>query len=302
MQNRGRISLNAVRIFTVATHHGSIALAGAELGVTASAVSRQIKRLETELGIRLFARSNNAVRLTEEGRRFNDDAVAAIAMIDRSADALRRNADEIVIRVSVSIAVRWLIPALEGFKRRYPAARVRVESVHLTKATLGASADMAIHYHRAGNEDAEGELLAGDFSRPVLSPSLLAATGYRQAADIAGVPALQCTPDNWDWPIWAAQMGIAGDRIRIAHVFDTDDAALHAAVAGLGMVLAPALMTRTEIAAGTLVELPDLQPVELGAYRLVTRRDSSRMVHNFRDWLRKEVSGAADRRQNRATA
>lgn len=290
MQNRSRISLNAVRIFTVVARHRSIVLASAELGVTASAVSHQIRKLETELGIRLFARSNNAIELTEEGRRLHEDAAAAIAMIDRSAESLRRNADEIVIRVSVSIAVRWLIPALEGFKRHFPAARIRVESVHLAKATLGASADMAISYQRTGVVEEEGELLVGDLSRPVLSPALLAACGYRGPGDIGRVPALKCTRENWDWILWAGTLGMAEGAVRIAHEFDTDDAALHAAVAGLGMVLSPALMTRSEIAAGTLVELPGFDPVEFGSYRLIVRSEPSRMVRNFRDWLRQELS------------
>jgi DNA-binding transcriptional LysR family regulator len=53
-------------------------------------------------------------------------------------------------------------------------------------------------------------------------------------------------------------------------------------------------MTRVEIASGTLVELPGFEPVELGAYRLVVRAEPSRMVRNFRDWLRKELSGRSD--------
>ena len=290
MQNGHRLSLNAVRIFTVAARHRSIALASAELGVTPSAVSHQIKKLELDLGIRLFARSNNAVELTEDGLRFHEDAAAAIAMIDRSAEQLTRNANEIVIRVSMSIAVRWLIPSLEGFRHHYPAARVRVESVHLTRATLGSSADMAISYRRDGTIGEEGELLAGDFSRPVLSPALLAVSRYRGPADIDRVPALKCTTENWDWKMWADRLRIAQSAIRIAHEFDTDDAALHAAVAGLGMVLAPALMTKAEIASGTLVELPGFEPVELGSYRLIVRTEPNRMVRNFRDWLRKEVA------------
>jgi LysR family transcriptional regulator, glycine cleavage system transcriptional activator len=290
MQNR--LSLNAVRVFTVAAHHRSIALASADLGVTPSAVSHQIKKLELDLGIRLFARRNNAIELTEEGRRFREDATAAIAMIERSAESLRRNANEIVIRVSVSIAVRWLIPALEGFKRHFPSARVRVESVLLAKPTLGTSADMAISYERAGSATAEGELLACDFSRPVLSPSLLRSLAYAGPEDIFHVPALKCTRENWDWIMWAEKLGFSEHAVRIAHEFDTDDSALHAAVAGLGMVLASPLMTRTELAAGTLVPLPGFEPVEFGSYRLIVRSEPSRMVSSFRDWLRKELSGS----------
>ena len=295
MQNKTRLSLNAVRIFTVVARHRSIALAAAELGVTASAVSHQIKKLEGDLGIRLFSRRNNAIDLTEEGRRFQDDATAAIAMIDRAADSLTRNANEIVVRASMTIAVRWLIPALEGFKSLWPGARIRVESVHLSKVTLGSSADIAISYQRAGASDNEGEFLAGDFSRPVLSPGLLAALDYRGPADIARVPALQCARENWDWKMWAGQLGMDADRIAIAHAFDTDDAALHAAAAGLGMVLAPALMIRREVRAGTLTELPGFDPVELGNFRLLVRTEPGRLVRQFRDWLRKEMVAMAER-------
>jgi LysR family glycine cleavage system transcriptional activator len=292
MQNRSRFSLNAVRVFCVVARHRSIALAGAELGVTASAVSHQIKKLEQDLGIRLLVRTNNTIDLTEEGRRFQEDSTAAIAMVERSAALLRRNVDEIVIRVSMSIAVRWLIPALEGFRHRHPTARVRVESVHLARPTLGSSADLAIFYQRAGSDTGEGEILAGDFSRPVASPALLQAVGYRGPADINRVPALKCSAQNWDWKMWSDTLGFSQETINIVHEFDTDDAALHAAVAGLGMVLAPDLMTRAEISAGTLVELPGFAPVELGAYRLVVRAEPSRMVRNFRDWLHNEVSRA----------
>lgn len=292
MPNNHRISLNAVRAFTVAARHRSIALAGLEMGVTPSAVSHQIKKLELELGIRLFERGSNSIDLTGEGQRLFEDATAGIAMIERSVEALSRDANEIVIRISMSLAVRWLIPALEGFKRHYPAARVRVETAQLAKFALGSSADIAITYHRAGETGAAGELLAGDFSRPVASPRLLAASRYSRPGDIGRVPALKCSQNNWDWKLWATVSGLAGDTIAIAHDFDTDDAALHAAVAGLGMVLAPALITRPEIRSGALVELAGFEPVELGCYRLVMRPGHGRLVESFRNWLHAEISGA----------
>lgn len=293
MQHGSRFSLNAVRVFTVAAKHMSISIAAAELGVTPSAVSHQIKKLEYDLGTPLFLRGNNSIRLTEAGHRIFEDSVAGIAVIDRSAEALSRDANEIVICVSVTLAVRWLIPALEKFKRHYPSARVRVETSHLADIPLGQSADAAVTYRRVDDENQGGELLLRDFSRPVLSPPLLASSGYLGRDDIGKIPALKCTEDNWDWRIWADRMNVAGTDIRIVHEFDTDDAALHAAVAGFGMVLAPALMTKTEIGTGTLIALPGFEPIEIGRYHLLVgpRRDG--MVNRFRKWILAEMADAS---------
>ncbi len=293
MQDKLHFSLNAVRAFTVAAKHLNLSFAAAELGVTPSAVSHQIKKLEYDLGTPLFLRGNNSISLTAAGHRLFEDAGSGIAVIDRSAEALSRDANEIVIRVSVTLAVRWLIPALEKFKQRYPLARVRMETSHLADVTLGQSADAAVTYRRVGDENQQGELLLRDFSRPVLSPNLLASSGYGGRYDIGKMPALKCTEDNWDWRVWADRVNLAETVIKIAHEFDTDDAALKAAVAGFGMVLAPALTTRMETDAGTLVALPGFEPIEIGRYHLLIgpRRDG--MVSRFRKWILAEMAEAS---------
>ena len=288
MQKKRGISLNAVRIFVLAARHLSILKAAAEVGLTPSAVSHQIKKLEGDLGLPLFKRSNNFLVLTDAGRRLYDDAAPAIAAIDRSTEALSRDQNEIVVRVSVSLAVRWLIPALERFKTLHPAARVRVETKVTSDVALG-TCDLAISYHRSGSVPAEGEWLAADMSRPVASPALLASAGYESALDLERIPALQCAQDNWDWSLWTRTLGLEPRVINIQHVFDTDDAALHAATAGLGMVLAPAFLTEREIRSGGLVALPGFGPVDLGHYRVVFQRHENRMTRKFRKWLGEEM-------------
>ena len=279
MQTKIHFSLSAVRAFTVAAKHLSLSTAAAE-----------IKKLEHDLGTPLFLRGNNSICLTEVGHRFFEDAVTGIAVIDRSVEALSRDANEVVICVSVTLAVRWLIPALEKFKRRYPTARVRVETSHLADFPLGQSADAAVTYRRVDDQNQRGELLLRDFSRPVLSPTLLASTGYLGRDDIGKIPALKCTEDNWDWRIWADRMNVAEEDIRIMHEFDTDDAALHAAAAGLGMVLAPALTTKTEIGTGTLIALPGFEPMEIGRYHLLVGPRCDGMANRFRKWILAEMA------------
>ncbi|MNL46912.1 HTH-type transcriptional activator AmpR [compost metagenome] len=126
-------------------------------------------------------------------------------------------------------------------------------------------------------------------SRPVASPALLAAVGYDGTGDLGKVPALQCSAGNWDWALWTRTLGLDGGAIQIQHVFDTDDTALHAATAGLGMVLAPAFLTEREIRSGGLVVLPGFGPVDLGHYRVVFQRHENRMTRKFRKWLGEEM-------------
>jgi LysR family glycine cleavage system transcriptional activator len=289
MQAPHRTSLNAVRVFTVAASLRSIALAAEELSVTAGAVSHQIRRLEAEFGVRLFLRGKNSIDLTEEGRRFLDDCAPAITMIERSIDRLRRDTNEIVIRVSMSFGVRWLIPALESFKTLHPGARVRIETSSGAKATLGDSADIAIYYQRAGSDDGPGMTIATDLSQAVLSPTLLRTSGYLDTGRLGDVPALKCARANWDWKLWAERSGVPEKEIAITHEFDTDDAAIRAAAAGLGMVLSPTLLIAGEMQAGILVPLPGFAPAELGCYRLIMHPQPTRMARDFGDWLRDEM-------------
>lgn len=291
MQER-RPSLNAVRIFAVAVRRRSIAAAAAEFGVTPGAVSHQIKALEADLGVALFERRNNAIVPTETGKRFFDEVEPALAIIARAARSLTRDADEVVVRASVSLAVRWLIPALEAFKRRNPTAHIHVETSHEGRLRAGAGADITITYCRSGDDEMPGEFLMADLSRPVLSPTLLAACDYKGLADIARVPALKATTDNWDWSLWARAFGVDRNAIRIAHAFDTDDAAIHAAIAGLGMTLSPPVLTAKEFAAGSLVELPGTQQLQFGEFRLLRSGQGRALAERLANWLIEEAAAA----------
>lgn len=290
MQIARRISLNAVRVFATVARTGSLTAAGAELSVTSGAVSHQLKKLEDELGVSFFHRGSNSISLTEAGARFYQEVAPAVALIERSADALYRHEAEISVQASMSLAVRWLIPSLDRFRALCPEARVRVE----TGSALGWPAvpvsDVSIRYFRAG-EAAEGwELLGRDLSRPVVSPSLLARYTDGREIAVQDIPVLQCAAGNWDWKLWCEAFDISIADLTFAHEFDTDDAALHACVAGLGMMLAPPILTARETRSGALAALPGYEPVEMGTYRY-QRRSESRTVRQFCGWMDAEMRG-----------
>ncbi|MGY5810112.1 LysR family transcriptional regulator [Rhizobium sp. LEGMi198b] len=289
MQIGRRISLNAIRVFVTVARTGSLTAAAGELGVTTGAVSHQLKKLETELGASFLNRGNNFVSLTDAGEDFYQEVGPAIMLIERSANALYRQETEISVQASTSLAVRWLIPSLHRFRALYPDVRVRIETGSAQGFPAVAISDVSIRYFRAG-ETAEGwELLERDLSRPVVSQSVFEKNADRRGSALRAVPALQCAAGNWDWKLWCQTLDIPMSELSFADQFDTDDAALHACVAGLGMVLAPSILTTKEFESGALVAaLPEYAPVEIGSYRY-QRRSESRVVRRFCSWMDAEA-------------
>jgi len=234
-----------------------------------------------------FRRGNNTISLTDVGRRFYEEVAPAIGLIERSADALYRDENEISVHATTSLALRWLIPSLDRFRALCPQVRVRVETSSARGFPTVPDSDVSIRHFRIG-EAAEGcEFLARDLRRPVVSPSLLARDASQEIA-VPDIPALQCCVGNWDWKLWCETFDISPADLSLAHAFDTDDAALHACVAGLGMLLAPTILTGRETKSGALVTLPGYEPVETGTYRY-QRRSESRAVRQFCGWMDTEM-------------
>ncbi|MEP3115520.1 LysR substrate-binding domain-containing protein [Nisaea sp.] len=288
MQHQSRISLNAIRVFAAVVRHRAITGAAEELHVTPSAVSHQLRKLELEIGLPLFERGNNSITPTAQGERLFRGAAGAIEEIDRAVAALTRDAWQVVVRAPLSFAIRWLIPALERFKANHPETQVRVETSHHNRFRLEYGIDLAITYHRIDDPTPEAELLLRDDCVPVASPGLLRSVDGEENS-LALIPALQCSTDNWDWKLWSNAVGLRFDELILADGFDIDDAALHGAVAGYGMTLAPAAMIARELRYGTLVPIRGYRPVSMGGYYVQTHKDNSKAVRDFIRWLMAEV-------------
>ncbi|MGR3758595.1 LysR family transcriptional regulator [Roseobacteraceae bacterium NS-SX3] len=288
MLDTDRISLNALRIFCRVAAQESISAAAASLGVTPSAVSHQIRRLEQALGTALLHRTGNALTLTPEGAALLQRAAPGLQQMEQAVAAVLRSGHEITLRCGVTFAVRWLVPALERFKQRHPEARIQLE----TAAAPGGGqsrADLEIAYVPVPGCPAPETVLLEDRCRPVAAPALIRRCG----GDIRQLPALGAAAGDWDWAAWAQARGLPAGAVRIADRFDIDDTALRAAAAGLGTVLASPLMIRTELDTGALVPVPGHEPVLLGHYVLAEGPRRSALISRFRRWLRAELAAQA---------
>ena len=107
-------SLNGLRAFEAAARHLSFTLAAQELNVTQTAISHQIRRLEEELGLKLFIRQSRSLALTPEATDYLPGIRAAFQDLRTATDRLLRKDDDRVLTISTltSLAVKWLLPRL----------------------------------------------------------------------------------------------------------------------------------------------------------------------------------------------
>jgi len=285
MHRSGKISLNAIRVFAVVAECGSFKSAAVRMGVTAGAVSRQVQNLEAGMGVLLFHRRNNAIHLTETGETFLRHAGPGLAMLDRSIERAMGDGNDLTVQVPTTLATRWLIPLLEGFKTRWPEIAVRVETYNSPGMPIRRRADVVIAYCPAAAWVRDTEILLEDRCRPYLSPGLLAQ--IPDTSDLANIPALQCTTGNWDWTAWLTDAGMPDVQLGYAGHFDLDDVALRASIAGMGMTLAPQFIIRDDVDAGRLCALPNAAEGLLGYYTLHIEKPVTGATEVFTKWLRK---------------
>lgn len=284
MQKSQNISLNAVRVFLTVAQHNSIKDAASDMNVTSGAISHQVRALEDALGIKLFSRRNNSIALTDAGTRLMRRSMPGLLSMQAALDDVARDAHELRVRASMTFASRWLIPRLNDFKKRNPRARLRLETFFAIGDVSDADADVIIAYYKRDHIPTDAIILFEDNCRPYVAPALLDAIS--DPTDLGAIPALCCSQENWDWKLWLSENGLSEVKLKFAEHFDLDDAALRAAAAGMGMVLASTFMSKEEVSAGQLCPLPDSAEATLGAYVVHQADLETSLSRRFVHWLR----------------
>lgn len=282
-------SLNSLRAFEAAARHLSFTRAARELSVTQGAVSRQVKQLETQLGIILFHRRHRELRLTGQGRLLLPQLTRAFDIMGRAVAQIRNQQQDLSLKVHPTFAIRWLIPRLHHFQSRHPDIRVRL-------TTSGINANFSQENFDAGithlGEDRPGilrERILLEQLVPVCAPSLLE-TGppIARPEDLRHHTLLHNNPDLKEWQAWAEQRGVTGLSLERGQVFEVDDAALQAATAGLGVALGDIFLIRDELAAGRLIAPLGQDPICTGYYYFSVPEATKHQngVRLFSDWLK----------------
>ena len=291
-------SLNGLRAFEAAARHLSFTLAASELNVTQTAISHQIRRLEQELGIRLFIRQNRALALTPEASEYLPGVRAAFNDLRLATDRLLRRDNDHVLTVSTlaSLAAKWLLPRLSAFQEAHSGI-----DVHITTSTSlvdfkNGDVDAAIRYGRGQWPGLRADWLMADELFPVCSPALLAGKKpLRRPEDLADHVLLHNSAGNYDdWRLWLTAAGLPPDLSKQPGItFDLVYMTVQAAIDGMGVAMGRTSYVEGDIAKGRLVvPFKIALPADAGFYLVSPegRADPPKLAA-FRQWLKDSIHG-----------
>ncbi|CUT13015.1 Glycine cleavage system transcriptional activator GcvA [Bradyrhizobium sp.] len=281
-----------MRAFEAAARHLSFTLAASELSVTQTAISHQIRRLEEELGIRLFVRQNRALALTPEARDYLPGVRAAFNDLRLATDRLLRKDDDKVLTVSTlaSLAAKWLLPRLTDFQEHHPGIDVRITTSTGLVDFQRDNVDAAIRYGRGQWPGLRADWLMADELFPVCSPSLLRGDKpLRCPEDLKSHMLLHTSNANSDdWRLWLTAAGQPADIARQPGItFDMIFMTIQAAIDGIGVAMGRTSYVRDDIAKGRLVvPFKIALPADAGFYLVAPegRREAPKLAA-FRDWM-----------------
>ena len=241
--SRALPSLTGLRAFEAMGRLGSATRAGAELGVTHSAVSRQVKALEQSLGVRLFEGPRHALTLTAEGRRLLADLTPGFDLLAGAVRAVRPG-QRVVVAVHASLAVKWLIPRLADFERRHPEVTLQLCDLPVA-AVRQREADLVVRFLDGDRLDQPGvtrlaQNRIGLVVAPALAEHLETATRLMAASHSRG----------WaDWEAATGRVGLGRGGRTLSHLHYV----LEAVLSGLGAAVLPWTLTAAAVETGDLV-------------------------------------------------
>ena len=272
--------------FEAAGRLGSFKAAAAELHLTPSAVSQQLRALEEHLAFTLFHRMPRAVELSEAGRFYYDVAREVLDLFRRGTARLHERYGRRTVRVSTdaSVAYEVLIPALADFQALYPEIDLRIEASSMLVDPRRDLIDAAVRFGRGQPwPGLAADELAAMTSTLVASPALLKKRPIKQASDLAHHTLLDIAgaPDHWG--VIAAQ---AGFRIGARQAFDSYLATLQAAAHGMGVAVGLFPLSSAWVHDGRLAAPLALRAPGVGYY-LVYRPEErgSEDLQHLRTWL-----------------
>lgn len=288
-------SLDLLRGFVAVGRRMSITLAAQDLGLTQSAVSRQVQALEEAVGTPLLVRGHRSISFTSVGERLFRSADSAVQQLQDVLGTIQPPSDCLPVTVSASLGVTglWLLPRLARLQEQCPGLDVRVSACNEVQDLRRYGIDLAIRCasHLPATEHARQ--LFGESVVPVAHPSL----GLQQTWSAESLPDLtliELDDPHSPWLRWDDWLQAAGWSVRPRAVlrFAQYEQVIHAALAGQGVALGRVALIQPLLDDQRLVSLGAPQPAGTDrAYWLVHADHRLRPeVRQVSDWIVAEAS------------
>ena len=279
----------ALNSFAAAARYESFSRAAEQVGLTQSAVSRQVALLEEWLQAELFDRRGRRVVLSAAGASYAEQVRSALDRIRTATEQLmkRHEGDELNIATLPSFGMRWLAPRLPDLSTRHPHLTVNFASRSFPFDLREEGFDAAIHFGKADWPDATSMFLFREEAVVAVSPQWLAEHSISKPGDLLGKPLLFQTSRPTAWSKWFALCGISDPPPLAGPSFEQFLMLAQAAAAGAGAALIPRFLIDPELRSGALI-LPFEQSLATeDAYYLVRRLgwENSPALVAFGTWL-----------------
>lgn len=279
-------SLSALRAFSAFAQTGSVTRAGVALNVSHAAISQQLRKLETHLGVALLERNGRQLDLTAEGHQLARVLHDSFGNIARVVDALT-HADAVRplhISCTPSFAANWLMPRLAGFRQIAPDIELMVNPSPALSDPSPGGVDVALRYGKGPWRGLENTPLMAAPLAVVGAPSLFPDTVPKTPEELLAYPWLQ-EIGNTESNSWQTQLGLTGQSTAgVTHV--PGNLMIDGARAGQGIALITRLSVEPDIAAGRLLLL--FEGSADNFYHIVTAPGVMRPpLKAFVKWLRR---------------
>lgn len=287
-------SVSALLAFEACARLGSATQAATELSLTQSAISRQIKTLEGQLGVQLMARQGRRLTCTQAGTEYVREVREILGRLAQaSANATTQaQSGTLTLAILPAFGMHWLAPRLSAFAAAHPEVTVNL-STRLHPFTLGSSPfDAAIHF---GHEDWPGVHfmpLMPEIVVPVCAPNMVGAP-FANPEHLRKHPLLHLETRPRAWPRWFDAVGQPCDPPQ-GMMFDQFATMAQAALHGLGIALLPTFVANPYLKSGQLILASDKTTESIGSYYLVwpSDRPAPPPLVAFCDWLMTQKDAA----------
>lgn len=299
--------LTALRAFEAAARHMSFQAAAAELAVTPTAISHQIRELETACGTALFRRRPRPLSLTHAGARLYPVLQASFDAMEAGIAALREAEERRPLRVTTTnaFAHRWLVPRLPLWRAGHPGCALEVIGTDAVLDLRAGQADIAIRYARIPPPELLSREIMRDRFWPMCSPSLLVAAGVpARPADLMRLPLIhmqwqETEPAPPTWRTWAVAMHAADPFFGQPQETDgfsfwEELHAIEAVIGGQGVGICSDVLVARELQVGALVKVSELSLPGFGFFAAhMPGHPREPTIVAFADWIAGQAPSGA---------